>query len=86
MWLVSCNIVPNNEGRELCNSAPLPNPAEGWAIALAINEEVPNTYSSTDWYRYRQIVSPEEREEGEAMKDEWLNLAPLSYFPDKFGF
>ncbi|WP_447529761.1 tetratricopeptide repeat protein [Vreelandella sp. TE19] len=86
MWLVACNIVPNNEENELCNGAPPPNPAEGWAIALAINEEVPNTYSSTAWYRYRQIVTPEKREEGEAMKDEWLNLAPLSYFPDKFGF
>ncbi len=85
-WLADCNIMPNTEGRKLCDGAPSPDPAKGWAIALSIDEEVPNTFSSTTWYIFRQHVTPEEREEGEAMKEEWLNLAPLSYFPDKFGF
>ncbi len=83
-WLVICNMTP--EDKDMCNQAPSPNPAEGWAIATAIDEEVPNTFSSTTWYRYRQIVSPEEREEGEAMKEEWLNREPLSNFPPKFGY
>ncbi|WP_447894181.1 tetratricopeptide repeat protein [Vreelandella sp. GE22] len=85
-WLADCNIMPNTEGRKLCDGAPSPDPAKGWAIALSIDEEVPNTFSSTTWYIFRQHVTPEERDEGEAMKEEWLNLAPLSNFPDKFGF
>ncbi|WP_447894174.1 tetratricopeptide repeat protein [Vreelandella sp. GE22] len=85
-WLADCNIMPNSKGRELCNAAPSPNPVEGWAILTAITEEVPDTFSSGHWELYRQYVTPEQREEGEAMKDEWLNKEPLSYFPPKYGY
>jgi TPR repeat protein len=85
-WIVACHIVPDEEGRNLCNSAPKPDPAQGWAMMLAIQEEVPNTYSIATTQRFGEQIPPEQREEGERMMDEWLNLEPpLSYFPEKFG-
>ncbi|WP_260578883.1 tetratricopeptide repeat protein [Vreelandella populi] len=85
-WLAACNIAPNEGGRELCRGAPEPNPAEGWAIFLAIHEEVPGTSSENALRAYRDSLTPEQRAEGERMKDEWLGLEPpLSYFPEKFG-
>jgi len=85
-WLAACNIEPEEAGRELCRSAPAPDPAKGWAIFLAIHEEVPGTSSERSLRVYRDSVSPEQREKGEEMKDEWLNREPpLSYFPEKFG-
>lgn len=85
-WLAACNIEPEEAGRELCRSAPAPDPAKGWAIFLAIHEEVPGSSSENALRAYRDSVTPEQREEGERMKDEWLNLEPpLSYFPEKFG-
>ena len=85
-WLAACHIAPNEEGRSLCRAAPEPNPAEGWAIFLAINQEVPGTSSENALRAYHDSVTPEQREEGERMMDEWLNLEPpLSYFPEKFG-
>ncbi len=33
-----------------------------------------------------RVGQEDQREEGERMMDEWLNLEPpLSYFPEKFG-
>ncbi|MBP5980324.1 MAG: sel1 repeat family protein [Halomonas sp.] len=85
-WLAACNVAPNEVGRELCRGAPEPDPAEGWAIFLAIHEEVPGTSSENALRAYRDIVTPEQRAEGERMKDDWLGLEPpLSYFPEKFG-
>ncbi|MGM0826375.1 MAG: tetratricopeptide repeat protein [Pseudomonadota bacterium] len=85
-WLAACNIEPEEAGRELCRSAPAPDPAKGWAIFLAIHEEVPGSSSENALRAYRDSVTPEQRAEGERMKDEWLNLEPpLSYFPEKFG-
>ncbi|RUR52863.1 tetratricopeptide repeat protein [Vreelandella populi] len=85
-WLAACNVAPNEGGRELCRGAPEPDPAEGWAIFLAIHEEVPSTSSERSLRVYRDNVTPEQRAEGERRKDEWLGLKPpLSYFPEKFG-
>ncbi|MCG7591825.1 MULTISPECIES: tetratricopeptide repeat protein [Halomonadaceae] len=85
-WLAACNIAPDWEELTLCNSATAPEPAKGWAIFLAIHEEVPGTSSERSLRVYRESVTPEQREEGERMMDEWLNLEPpLSYFPEKFG-
>ncbi|MBP5980322.1 MAG: sel1 repeat family protein [Halomonas sp.] len=85
-WLAACNVMPNEGGRELCRGAPEPDPSEGWAIFLAIHEEVPSMSSERSLRVYRGNVTPEQREEGERMKDEWLGLEPpLSYFPEKFG-
>lgn len=86
-WIVACHIVPDEEGRNLCNSAPKPDPAQGWAIMLAIKEEVPNTYSIATTERFSEQITQEQRAEGERMMDEWLNHEPpLSYFPKKFGY
>ncbi|MBD3897162.1 sel1 repeat family protein [Halomonas sp. ML-15] len=86
-WLAACNIEPEEEGRNLCRAAPAPDPAIGWAIFLAIHEEVPGTSSENALRAYRDSVTPEQRAEGERMKDEWSNLEPpLSYFPEKFGY
>ncbi|MFW3615681.1 tetratricopeptide repeat protein [Billgrantia antri] len=86
-WVVACHIVPEEEGRDICHSAPNPEPAKGWAIMLAINEELPESYSVATIERFKENVTPEQREEGERMMEEWLNREPpLSYFPDKFGF
>ncbi|PRY64090.1 hypothetical protein B0H98_1061 [Vreelandella songnenensis] len=53
---------------------------------LARNEEVPGTSSERALRVYRDSLTPEQRAEGERMKDEWLGLQPpLSYFPEKFG-
>ncbi|SBR48050.1 tetratricopeptide repeat protein [Halomonas sp. HL-93] len=85
-WLAACNIEPDWEELTLCNSSTDPEPAKGWAILLAIHEEVPGTSSERSLRVYRDSVTQEQREEGERMKDEWLNLEPpLSYFPKKFG-
>ena len=85
-WVAACNIVHEEQGRDLCRSAAKPDPAKGWAIVLATKQEVPNTYSTATLERYRDKISPEQRKEGEEMMDEWLNREPpLSYFPDKFG-
>ena len=85
-WVAACNIVPEEQGRDLCRSAAKPDPAKGWAIVLAIKQEVPNTYSTATLERYREKISPEQRDEGEEMMDEWLyREPPLSYFPKKFG-
>ncbi|MFB9866057.1 tetratricopeptide repeat protein [Vreelandella sulfidaeris] len=85
-WLAACNIAPNEGGRELCRGAPEPDPTEGWAIFLAIHEEVPGTSSENALRAYRDSLTSEQRAEGERMKDEWLNREPpLSYFPEKFG-
>nr|WP_240457613.1 tetratricopeptide repeat protein [Halomonas socia] len=81
-WIATCYINP--EESEMCNVEK--NPAKGWAIFLAINEEVPGTSSERFLRFYREEVTAEQRAEGEAMMDEWLNREPpLSYFPDKFG-
>lgn len=86
-WMVACHIVPEEEGRDICHSAPEPEPAKGWGIMLAINEELPGSYSTATIERFKERVSPEQREEGEQLMKEWLNREPpLSYFPDKFGF
>ncbi|MCE8027409.1 sel1 repeat family protein [Halomonas daqingensis] len=86
-WVVACHIVPEEEGRDICHSAPNPDPAKGWAIMLAIVEELPESYSAATIERFKENVTPEQREEGERMMEEWLNREPpLSYFPDKFGF
>ncbi len=83
-WLASCYIEPEAEGRQLCQTEE--DPAKGWAIMLARNEEVPGTSSERALRVYHDSVTPEQREEGERMMDEWLNLEPpLSYFPEKFG-
>ncbi|PRY58078.1 hypothetical protein B0H98_1226 [Vreelandella songnenensis] len=85
-WLAACNIVPNESGRELCRGAPAPDPAEGWAIFLAIDEEVPSTSSERSLRVYHDRLTSEQRAEGERMKEDWLGLEPpLSYFPEKFG-
>ncbi|WP_447894186.1 tetratricopeptide repeat protein [Vreelandella sp. GE22] len=85
-WTASCHIVPEEEGRDLCDPAPAPNPAIGWAIMLAIDEEVPGAYSNDSLEYYKEMLTPEQCEEGERMKDDWLGLEPpLSYFPEKFG-
>ncbi|WP_082925957.1 tetratricopeptide repeat protein [Halomonas sp. G11] len=85
-WLAACSIEPDGEGMNLCRAAPDPEPAKGWAILRAMNEEVPGTSSERLLRVYGENVTPEQREEGEEMVDEWLNREPpLSYFPDKFG-
>ncbi|MDR5905681.1 tetratricopeptide repeat protein [Franzmannia qiaohouensis] len=85
-WVAACHIVPEAKGRSLCQGAPEATPAIGWGVMLAINEEVPAAYSATTIERYKEKLTPEQREEGEAMMDEWLNREPpLSYFPEKFG-
>ena len=85
-WTASCHMVPEEEGRDLCDSAAAPNPVIGWAIMLAINEEVPGAYSNDSIEFYKEMLTLEQRAEGERMKDEWLGLEPpLSYFPEKFG-
>ncbi|MGR2740824.1 tetratricopeptide repeat protein [Billgrantia sp. Q4P2] len=84
-WQASCYIEPEAEGRDLCKVDK--NPAKGWAIMLARNEEVPGTSSERALRSFYDKVTPEQREEGERMMEEWLNREPpLSYFPDKFGY
>ncbi|AQU81428.1 MULTISPECIES: tetratricopeptide repeat protein [unclassified Halomonas] len=86
-WLAACNIDPNGQDMYLCHSSPAPDPAKGWAILLAIHEEVPGSSSENALRAFRDNVTPEQRAAGEGMKDEWLNLEPpLSYFPEKFGY
>ena len=86
-WIAACHIAPDEEGRGLCQGAPEPEPAKGWAIFLAINEEMPSMSSERALRVYRDSVTPEQRAEGERMVEEWLNREPpLSYFPDKFGY
>ncbi len=86
-WIAACNIVPTlRDFKDLCRAALEPDPAKGWAILLAIQEEVSGSYSDQDLDIYREHVTPEQRAEGERMKDDWLGLEPpLSYFPEKFG-
>ncbi|PCF93435.1 tetratricopeptide repeat protein [Vreelandella nigrificans] len=85
-WLAACNIDPHGQDMYLCHSSPTPDPAKGWAILLAIHEEVPGSSSENALRAFRDNVTPEQRAEGERMMDEWLNLEPpLSYFPEKFG-
>ncbi|PMR68907.1 hypothetical protein CR158_02610 [Halomonas heilongjiangensis] len=82
-WLATCYIDPQES--ELCHAEK--DPAQGWAIFLAINEEISSTSSERALRVYHDMVTPEQREEGERMMEEWLNREPpLSYFPDKFGF
>ncbi|MCC5900698.1 MAG: sel1 repeat family protein [Halomonas sp.] len=87
-WIAACNIVPTlRDFKDLCRGALEPDPAKGWAILLAIQEEVPGSYPEQNLIIYREHVTPEQRAAGERMKDEWLNLEPpLSYFPEKFGY
>ncbi|AQU85037.1 hypothetical protein BV504_01680 [Halomonas sp. 'Soap Lake  len=87
-WIAACNIVPTlRDFKDLCRGVLEPDPAKGWAILLAIQEEVPGSYPEQNLIIYREHVTPEQRAAGERMKDEWLNLEPpLSYFPEKFGY
>ena len=86
-WLAACNIEPKGADMNLCRSAPDLDPAKGWAILRAMNEEAPGTSSERLLRVYGESVTPKQREEGEAMMDEWLNREPpLSYFPEKFGY
>ncbi|MGM0826374.1 MAG: tetratricopeptide repeat protein [Pseudomonadota bacterium] len=83
-WQASCYIEPEAKGREMCQTQK--DPAKGWAIMLARNEEVPGTSSERALRVYRDSITPEQREEGERLMEEWLNREPpLSYFPEKFG-
>ncbi|WP_447893608.1 tetratricopeptide repeat protein [Vreelandella sp. GE22] len=83
-WVASCYIEPEAQGREMCQVDK--QPAKGWAIMLARNEEVPGTSSERALRVYHDSLTPEQRAEGERMKEEWLGLEPpLSYFPEKFG-
>ncbi|MCC5881912.1 MAG: sel1 repeat family protein, partial [Halomonas sp.] len=82
-WLATCYIDPQES--ELCQTEK--DPAKGWAIFLAINEELSSTSSERALRVYHDSVTPEQREEGEKMMEEWLNREPpLSYYPDKFGY
>ncbi len=86
LWQASCYFQIDEEGTDICQTEK--DPAKGWAILLALQEEVPGSSSDNalTYYGHGNLVTPEQREEGERMMDEWLNLEPsLSYFPEKFG-
>ena len=86
LWQASCYFQIDEEGTDICQTEK--DPAKGWAILLALQEEVPGSSSDNalTYYGHGNLVTPEQREEGEPMMDEWLNLEPpLSYFPEKFG-
>ena len=87
LWEASCYLEPEVDGNEMCQTEK--DAAKGWAILLALKEEVPGSTSENalTYYGYRDSITPEQRAEGERMKEEWLGLEPpLSYFPEKFGF
>ena len=80
-WLARCYISSKDD---FCNEEP--DPSRGWAILLAINEEVSGTSSKRALSLYGDQITSEQRKAGEEMMDEWLNREPpLSYFPEKFG-
>ncbi|MGR2740815.1 tetratricopeptide repeat protein [Billgrantia sp. Q4P2] len=87
LWQAACYIEPDSEENEMCQTEK--DPAKGWAILLALSEEVPGSSSENalKYYTYGDNVTAKQREEGERMMEEWLNREPpLSYFPDKFGY
>lgn len=84
-WLAYCYIEPDDERNAICQVEQ--DPAEGWAILLAVNEEAPNIHVENALHYFEDTgkITPEEREEGERRMMEWLNREPpLSYFPMKF--
>ncbi|CEP35148.1 Putative uncharacterized protein [Halomonas sp. R57-5] len=84
-WLAYCYIEPDEEKNGMCQTER--NPAKGWAILLAVNEEAPNIHieNALSYFGDSDEITPEQREEGERMMEEWLNREPpLSYFPMKF--
>lgn len=86
LWQASCYFQLEEEDNEICQTEK--DPAKGWALLLALKEEVPGSTSENalTYYGYGENIAPEQREKGEEMMDEWLNREPpLSYFPEKFG-
>ncbi|PCF93440.1 tetratricopeptide repeat protein [Vreelandella nigrificans] len=86
LWQASCYLEPEAEGNGVCKTEK--DPAKGWAILLALKEEMPGSTSENalTYYGYGDSITPEQRAAGERMMEEWLNLEPpLSYFPEKFG-
>ncbi|RUR40869.1 sel1 repeat family protein [Vreelandella populi] len=84
-WLAYCYIEPSDKRNAICQVEQ--DPAEGWAILLAVNEEAPNIHveNALHYFEDSGKITPEEREEGERRMMEWLNREPpLSYFPMKF--
>ncbi|PRY58174.1 hypothetical protein B0H98_1211 [Vreelandella songnenensis] len=86
LWQVSCYLEPEISENEMCQEEK--DIVTGWAILLALKEEVPGSTSENalTYYSYVDTITPEQRAESERMKEEWLSLEPpLSYFPEKFG-
>jgi len=86
LWQASCYFQLEEEDNEICQTGK--DPAKGWALLLALKEEAPGSTAENalTYYGYGDNVTPEQREEGEEMMEEWLNReSPLSHFPKKFG-
>ena len=84
MWLASCYIEPNED--PMCSSVKQDR-VKGWAIYYAMDQEANTTSSEISLKLNRDLLTENERQEGEALADEWLGQdPPLSNFPRRFGY
>ena len=84
MWLASCYIDPDED--PICSSVEQDR-VKGWALYYAIDQEANTTSSEISLKLNRDLLTENERQEGEALADEWMGQdPPLSNFPSRFGY
>ncbi|MFY0991883.1 tetratricopeptide repeat protein [Halomonas sp. C05BenzN] len=79
-----CYLNPEERG-EICVHEQ--DMVKGWAILSAVSEETDNRTAQSIMARNRDRLTAKQREEAEALAEEWLaKEPPLSEFPPRFGF
>ena len=84
MWLAGCYIDPDEH--PVCKDIEQDR-IKGWAIYYAINQELDSTASRRSLNLRHDLLTENERLEGEELAEEWLRKKPpLSKFPPRFGY
>ncbi|GAA0578698.1 tetratricopeptide repeat protein [Halomonas salifodinae] len=79
-----CYLNPEERG-EICVHEQ--DMMKGWAVLSAVSEETDNRTAQSIMRRNRDRLTDEQREEAEALAEEWLaREPPLSEFPPRFGY
>ncbi|MFB9866363.1 tetratricopeptide repeat protein [Vreelandella sulfidaeris] len=84
MRLASCYIDPSED--PTCENI-IQDRIKGWAIYYAINQELDSTASRRSLNLRHDLLTKNERLEGEELAEEWLSKKPpLSKFPPRLGY
>ncbi|MFY0991884.1 tetratricopeptide repeat protein [Halomonas sp. C05BenzN] len=79
-----CYLNPDERG-DICVEEQ--DVVKGWAILHAVSKETDSRTAKNVMDRSHDLLTDEQREQAEALAEEWLaKEPPLSQFPPRFGF